>query len=97
WVRGRVTEVSATLLKNFSPRLIYATPNEVRLLFEGGTLDSARVFSGGAVANGVIQETADGAEIRLVLAPGAQGYSLSVGSNRLRLAVTAAPDLVQQG
>jgi N-acetylmuramoyl-L-alanine amidase len=97
WVRGRVTEVSATLLKTLSPRLIYATPGEVRLLFEGGTLDSARVFSGGAVANGTIQETTDGVEIRLVLAPGAQGYSLSVSSNRLRLAVTDDPDLVQQG
>jgi N-acetylmuramoyl-L-alanine amidase len=97
WVRGRVTEISATLLKTFTPRLVYATPNEVRLLFEGGTLDSARVFSGGAVANGIIQETSDGVEVRLVLAPGAQGYSLSVGSNRLRLAVTDDPDLVQQG
>ena len=97
WVRGRVTEVSATLLKTLSPRLIYATPGEVRLLFEGGTLDSARVFSGGAVANGTIQETTDGVEIRLVLAPGAQGYSLSVNSNRLRLAVTDDPSLVEQG
>jgi N-acetylmuramoyl-L-alanine amidase len=97
WVRGRVTEVSATLLKTLSPRLIYATPNEVRLLFEGGTLDSVRALSGGAVANGIIQETPDGVEIRLVLAPGAQGYSLSVGSNRLRLAVTDDQDLVQQG
>jgi len=97
WVRGRVTEVSATLLKTLSPRLVYATPNEVRILFEGGTLDSARALSGGAVANGIIQETPDGVEIRLVLAPGAQGYSLSVGSNRLRLAVTDDPDLVQQG
>jgi N-acetylmuramoyl-L-alanine amidase len=97
WVRGRVTEVSATLLKSFSPRLVYATPSEIRLLFDGGTLDSARAFSGGAVANGLIQETADGVEIRLVLAPGAQGYSLSVGSNRLRLAVTDDQELVQQG
>jgi len=97
WVRGRVTEVSATLLKTLSPRLIYATPGEVRLLFEGGTLDSARAFSGGAVANGTIKETTDGVEIRLVLAPGAQGYSLSVSSNRLRLAVTDDGDMVQQG
>lgn len=97
WVRGRVTEVSATLLKTLSPRLIYATPGEIRLLFENGTLDSARVFSGGAVVNGTIQETPDGVELRLVLAPGAQGYSLSVSSNRLRLAVTDDKDLVQQG
>jgi N-acetylmuramoyl-L-alanine amidase len=97
WVRGRVTEVSATLLKTLSPRLVYATPGEVRLLFEGGTLDSARVFSGGVVANGTIQETTDGVEIRLVLAAGAVGYSLSVSSNRLRLAVTDDPELVQQG
>jgi N-acetylmuramoyl-L-alanine amidase len=97
WVRGRVTEVSATLLKTLSPRLIYATPGEVRLLFEGGTLDSARAFSGGVVANGTFRETTDGVEIRLILAPGAQGYSLSVSSNRLRLAVTDDPDLVQQG
>jgi len=97
WVRGRVTEVSATLLKTLSPRLVYATPGEVRLLFEGGTLDSARVFSGGVVSNGTIQETTDGVEIRLVLAAGAVGYSLSVSSNRLRLAVTDDPDLVQQG
>ena len=97
WVRGRVTEVSATLVKTLSPRLIYATPNELRFLFEGGTLDSERVFSGGAVARGTIQETADGVEIRLVLIPGAQGYSMSVSSNRLRLAVTDDPDLVQQG
>ena len=98
WVRGgRVTEVSATLLKTLSPRLIYATPNELRLLFEGGTLDTARVFSGGAVQSGTIQETTDGVEIRLVLAPGAQGYSLSVSSNRLKLAVTDDQDLVQQG
>ncbi len=97
WVRGRVTEISATLLKSLAPRLVYATPNEIRLLFEGGTLDSARVVSGGAVANGIIRETPDGVEVRLVLAPGAQGYSMSVGSNRLRLAVTDDPDLVQQG
>ena len=38
WLRGRVTEVSATLMKTLSPRLIYATPGEVRLLFEGGFL-----------------------------------------------------------
>lgn len=97
WVRGRVTEVSATLLKSLSPRLVYATPQEVRVLFDGGTLDSARAFSGGAVATGIIQENPDGVEIRLVLAPGAQGYSISVASNRLRLAVTDDPDLVQQG
>ena len=97
WVRGRVTEVSATLLKTLSPRLIYATPRELRLLFEGGTLDSARVVSGGTVAAGTIQETTDGVEIRLVLTPGAQGYSLSVSSNRLKLAVTDDDDLVQQG
>ena len=97
WVRGRVTEVSATLLKTLSPRLIYATPNELRLLFEGGTLDSARAFSGGTVRSGTIQETTDGVEIRLVLAPGASGYSLSVSSNRLKLAVTDDNDLVQQG
>jgi N-acetylmuramoyl-L-alanine amidase len=97
WVRGRVTEVSATLLKTLSPRLIYATPGELRLLFEGGTLDSARIFSGGAVMSGTIQETADGVEIRLVLTPGAKGYSLSVSSNRLKLAVTDDEDLVQQG
>ncbi len=97
WLRGRVTEVSATLLKTLSPRIIYATPSEIRLLFEGGTLDSSRVLSGGAVSRGTIQETPDGVEIRLVLAPGAQGYSLSVSSNRLRLAVTDDPDLVQQG
>ncbi len=97
WVRGRVTEVSATLLKTLSPRLLYATPSELRLLFEGGTLDSARVLSGGTVESGTIQETTDGVEIRLVLTPGAQGYSLSVSSNRLKLAVTDDYDLVQQG
>jgi N-acetylmuramoyl-L-alanine amidase len=36
-------------------------------------------------------------EIRLVLAPGAQGYSLSVSSNRLKLAVTDDHELMQQG
>ncbi len=97
WVRGRVTEVSATLLKTLSPRLIYATPGEVRLLFEDGTLDSTRIFSGGVVLSGTVEETSDGVEIRLVLTPGAQGYSLSVSSNRLKLAVTDDPDLVQQG
>jgi N-acetylmuramoyl-L-alanine amidase len=97
WVRGRVTEVSATLLKTLSPRLIYATPTELRLLFEGGTLDSTRIFSGGAVLSGTIQETSDGVEIRLVLAPGAQGYSVSVSSSRLKLAVTDDHDLVQSG
>jgi N-acetylmuramoyl-L-alanine amidase len=97
WVRGRVTEVSATLLKTLSPRLVYATPGEVRLLFENGTLDSARIFAGGVVLSGTVQETTDGVEIRLVLTPGAQGYSLSVSSNRLKLAVTDDPDLVQQG
>jgi N-acetylmuramoyl-L-alanine amidase len=97
WIRGRVTEVSATLLKTLSPRLIYATPGEIRLLFEGGTLDSARVISGGVVLNGTIKETPDGVEIRLVLTPGAQGYSLSVSSNRLRLAITDDGDLLQQG
>jgi N-acetylmuramoyl-L-alanine amidase len=97
WLRGRVTEVSATLLKTLSPRLIYATPGEIRILFEGGTLDSARVLSGGAVARGTVLETPDGVEIRLVLVPGVLGYSLSVSSNRLRVALTDDPELVQQG
>ena len=37
----------------------------MRLLFEGGTLDSSRIFAGGAVANGIIQETPDGVVRRL--------------------------------
>ncbi len=97
WVRGRVTEISATLLRAIPPRVLYATPAEVRLLFEGGTLDSARVFSGGAIANATIREVPDGVDLRLILAPGSEGYSLTVVSNRLRLAITDDHDLVQSG
>ncbi len=97
WVRGRVTEVSATLLRSLPPRVLYATPTEVRLLFEGGTLDTARVFSGGVVADGSLRETPDGVEIRLVLASNAQGYSISVNANRLKIAITDDHDLVSSG
>ena len=97
WVRGRVTEISATLLKTLPPRVLYATPPELRLLFEGGTLDTTRAFAGGLVADGTLRETPDGVEIRLVLAQGAQGYSVSVNANRLKVAVTDDHDLVSSG
>ncbi|MBI4364453.1 MAG: N-acetylmuramoyl-L-alanine amidase [Candidatus Latescibacteria bacterium] len=97
WVRGRVTEVSATLLKTLPPRVLYATPSEVRLLFEGGTLDTARVFGGGVVTSGTVTETSDGVEVRLVLGPDARGYAVSVNAHRLKVAVTDDGDLVSSG
>ena len=97
WVRGRVTEVSAALLRSLPPRVLYATPTELRLLFEGATLDTARVFSGGAVASGTIHETPDGVETRLILTQDAKGYAVSVNANRLKVAVTDDKDLVSAG
>jgi N-acetylmuramoyl-L-alanine amidase len=97
WARGRVTEVSATLLRAVSPRVLYATPSEVRVLFDGGTLDTARVFSGGLVSSGSIEETPDGVELRLHLGENAKGYSVSSGGSRLKVAVTDDKDLVSAG
>ena len=97
WVRGHVTEVSATLQRSLPPRVLYATPTEVRLLFEGGTVDTARVFAGGVVQSGTIRETQDGVEARLLLTPDAKGYSVTVAANRLKVAVTDDKDLVSAG
>jgi len=97
WVRGHVTEISATLLRSLPPRVLYATPTEVRLLFEGGTIDTARVFAGGVVQLGTIRETQDGVETRLLLTPDAKGYSVTVAANRLKVAVTDDKDLVSAG
>ena len=95
--RGRVTEISATLLRGLSPRVLYATPSEVRILFEGGTLDTARTIEGGIVSGGSIREVPGGVEIRLRLQDGAKGYAVSVGSGRLKVSVTDDKDLVDAG
>jgi len=97
WVRGRVTEVSAALAKSLPARILYATPTEIRVLFEGGTLDTARVVSGGVVSMGEIQEVPGGVEVRLALAEGAKGYAISVNANRLKVSVTEDDGLVDGG
>src|SRR6266853_29237 len=85
--RGRVTEISATLLRGLPPRVLYATPSEIRILFEGGTLDRVRSFEGGIVTGGSIREVAGGVELRLRLGADAKGYAVSVGSGRLKVSV----------
>jgi N-acetylmuramoyl-L-alanine amidase len=97
WVRGRVTEVSAALAKSLPARILYATPTEIRVLFEGGTLDTARVVSGGAVTEGEIREVPGGVEVRLALVEGAKGYAISVSANRLKVSVTEDGGLVDAG
>lgn len=96
-VRGRVTEVSATLGRTLPARLLYAMPGEVRVLFEGGTLDTAHVFVGGTVARGEIHEIPGGVDLRLVLADSAVGYQVSTAANRMKVAVTDDPSLVEAG
>ena len=95
--RGRVTEISATLLRGLPPRVLYATPSEIRILFEGGTLDTVRSFEGGIVTGGSIREVAGGVELRLRLGQDAKGYAVSVGSGRLKVSVTDDKDLVDAG
>ena len=97
YTRGRVTEVSATLLRGLPPRVLYAMPSEVRILFEGGTLDTARALSGGVVTDGSIREIPGGVELRLHLNGDARGYAVSVGSGRLKVSVTDDKDLVEAG
>lgn len=97
WVRGRVTEVSASLAKSLPARILYATPTEIRVLFEGGTLDTSRVVSGGSVTVGEIHEVLGGVEVRLALADGAKGYAISVSANRLKVSVTDDDGLVEAG
>lgn len=95
--RGRVTEVTATLLRGLPPRVLYATPSEVRILFEGGTLDTARTLAAGVVVDGSIREVPGGVELRLRLNDDAKGYAVSVGSGRLKVSVTDDRDLVEAG
>lgn len=97
WVRGRVTEVSASLAKSLPARILYATPTEIRVLFEGGTLDTSRVVTGGSVSTGEIHEVPGGVEVRLALADGAKGYAISVSANRLKVSVTDDDGLVEAG
>ena len=97
FLRGRVTEISATLLRGLPPRVLYATPSEIRILFEGGTLDTARSFTGGVVTGGSIREVPGGVELRLRLNEDAKGYAVSVGSGRLKVSVTDDKDLVDAG
>lgn len=96
-VRGRVTEISATLGRSLPARLLYAIPGEVRVLFEGGTLDTARVVSGGVIVRGTIREIPGGVDMRLLLPDSAVGYQVSSGANRLKVAVTDDPGLVEAG
>jgi len=93
----RVTEISATLLHGLPPRVLYATPNELRLFFEGGTLDTMRTFVGGVVMDGYIREVPGGVDLRLRLSPDARGYALSTGSGRLKLSLTDDQGLVGAG
>jgi hypothetical protein len=86
--RGRVTEISATLLRGLPPRVLYATPSEIRLVLEGATLDTARTFAGGVVVDGFIREIPGAVEMRLRLAEGARGYAVSVASGRLKISIT---------
>jgi N-acetylmuramoyl-L-alanine amidase len=95
--RGRVTEISATLLRALPARVLYATPSEIRILFEGGTLDTARTLEGGLVTGGSIREVPGGVELRLRLHEDAKGYAVSVGSGRLKVSVTDDKDLVEAG
>lgn len=95
--RNRVTEVVAALSKSLPARILYATPTELRFLLEGGTLDSARVFSGGVVADGWMREVVGGVECRLALTESARGWALNVTGNRLKLAVTDDQGLVDAG
>lgn len=97
YIRDNVTELSATLAKSLPARVLYATPTELCVLFEGGTLDTSEVFQGGVVTSGEIRELPSGVEVRLVLAEGARGYQISVGANRLKVAVTAEGGLVDAG
>lgn len=97
FTRGRVTEISATLGRSLPARLLYAVPGEVRVLFEGGTLDTARVFSGGMIERGVIREVPGGVDLRLILADSAVGYQVSSGANRLKVSATDDPGLVEAG
>ena len=92
--RERITEISATLTHGLPPRILYATPSELRLLFEGGTLDTARVLAGGLVTYGSIQDVPGGVEFRLRLAPETKGYAVSSGSGRLKISLTDDKDLV---
>ncbi len=95
--RNRVTEVVAALSKSLPARILYATPTELRFLLEGGTLDSARVFSGGVVADGWMREVVGGVDCRLALTEAARGWTLNVTGNRLKLAVTDDQGLVDAG
>ena len=95
--RGRVTEVSATLLRGLPPRVLYATPSEIRVIFEGGTLDTAKALSGGVVSDGWVREIPGAVDLRLDLVDGAKGYSISVGSGRLKVSITDDKSLVENG
>jgi N-acetylmuramoyl-L-alanine amidase len=97
YTRGRITEVSATLVRALPTRVIYAMPSEVRVLFEGGTLDTARSLAGGLVTAGSIREIPGGVEVRLRLDDGARGYAVAGGSSRLKVSVTDDKDLVEAG
>lgn len=97
YARNRVTEVVAALSKSLPARILYATPTELRVLLEGGTLDSARVFSGGVVADGWMREVVGGVECRLALTEAARGWAVNVSANRLKLAVTDDQGLVDAG
>ncbi|MGE5180174.1 MAG: N-acetylmuramoyl-L-alanine amidase [Bacteroidota bacterium] len=97
FVRGHVTEVSATLGRSLPARLLYAMPGEVRVLFEGGTLDTEHVFAGGVVTRGEIREIPGAVDLRLGLSDSAAGYQVSSGTNRMKVAVTDDPGLVQAG
>jgi N-acetylmuramoyl-L-alanine amidase len=95
--RGRVTEVVAALSRTLPARILYATPTEIRVLLEGGTLDSARIFVGGTVADGWMREVVGGVECRLGLSGEARGWALNVSANRLKIAVTDDEGLVDAG
>jgi N-acetylmuramoyl-L-alanine amidase len=97
WAREHVTEVNATLLGSVPARLLYATPRELRVLLEGGSLDTARVFAGGLVTSGAVREVPEGVEIRLLLHEDAKGYQISSGASRVKVSVTREKDLIEAG
>jgi len=95
--RDRVTEVVAALSKSMPARILYATPTEIRILLEGGTIDSARVFAGGVVSEGWMRDVVGGVECRLALTDAARGWALNVSSNRLKISITDDQGLVNDG
>src|SRR5262245_10658055 len=94
---GRVTGGSGAVLRGLPPRVLYATPSEIRVFFEGGTLDTVKNLAGGIVTDGWVREIPGAVDLRLELAEGAKGYAISVGSGRLKVSITDDQAIVDGG